>query len=70
MVPIGDILNHVAKNNAHLRFEETELLICSTKDIKRVRRFILKKLLSCINFIKYDVAGRRGLQHVRRAFQF
>jgi hypothetical protein len=37
MVPIGDVLNHIAKNNAHLVFEDTELLICSTKEIKKVR---------------------------------
>ena len=35
MVPVGDILNHIAKNNAHLRFEENDLLICSIKEIKK-----------------------------------
>lgn len=35
MVPVGDILNHIAKNNAQLRFEKDELLICSIKEIKQ-----------------------------------
>lgn len=35
MVPVGDILNHIALNNAQLRFEKNELLIVSTKEIKK-----------------------------------
>lgn len=34
MVPVADILNHIAKNNAQLQFEENELIISSTKPIK------------------------------------
>jgi N-lysine methyltransferase SETD6 len=34
MVPVADILNHIAKNNAEMRFTPEELLICSTKAIK------------------------------------
>ncbi len=35
MVPVADILNHIAKNNAHLEFEENELVISSDRTIKR-----------------------------------
>jgi SET domain-containing protein 6 len=35
MVPVGDILNHIAKNNAQLRFEKDQLLICATRDIQK-----------------------------------
>ncbi len=34
MVPVADILNHIAKNNAHLEFEENELVISSDRPIK------------------------------------
>jgi hypothetical protein len=37
MVPVGDILNHIAKNNAHIRFEKNELLITATKSIEKVQ---------------------------------
>lgn len=36
MVPLADILNHVAKNNAQLTFHEEALLMVSTRDIKKV----------------------------------
>ncbi len=39
MVPVADALNHIAKNNAHIRFEKDELLICSTKAIKKVLQY-------------------------------
>jgi len=35
MVPVGDILNHIAKNNAELRFSENGLDIFSNKAIKK-----------------------------------
>ena len=38
---VGDILNHIALNNAQLRFDTNELVICATKPIKKV---IYKKL--------------------------
>ena len=34
MVPVADILNHISKNNAHLEFEKTELVISSNASIK------------------------------------
>ena len=37
MVPMADILNHVADNNAHLSFEEDSLKIVATKPIKKVK---------------------------------
>lgn len=37
MVPVGDVLNHIAKNNAHIRFEKNELVITATKPIEEVR---------------------------------
>ncbi len=36
MVPVADILNHIALNNAQLRFAKNELQIYSTKQIKKV----------------------------------
>jgi hypothetical protein len=39
MIPIADVLNHIAKNNAHIRFEETELIVVSTKPIDKVFSF-------------------------------
>lgn len=36
MVPVADILNHIAKNNAHVRFKPNELHICTTRAIKKV----------------------------------
>jgi SET domain-containing protein 6 len=36
MVPLADILNHVAKNNAALNFDKKELRMVSTKDIRKV----------------------------------
>ena len=36
MVPMADILNHVAKNNAHLDFGESELKMIAIKPIKKV----------------------------------
>jgi len=35
MVPVADILNHVTKNNAQLQFEKNELIISTTKPIKK-----------------------------------
>ncbi|XP_038059813.1 N-lysine methyltransferase setd6-like [Patiria miniata] len=35
MVPMADILNHVAKNNARLQFGQTRLSMVATKDIKK-----------------------------------
>lgn len=40
MVPVGDVLNHIAKNNAQIRFEPNELLIVSIKPIKKVNIYI------------------------------
>ncbi len=34
MVPVADILNHIAKNNAHLEFGKKELVISSTRAIR------------------------------------
>ena len=48
MVPVGDILNHIAKNNAHLRFKENELEIVSTKQIKKVL-LVLLNVIYCKN---------------------
>ena len=36
MVPMADILNHVAKNNAHLSYETEALKMVATKPIKKV----------------------------------
>ena len=36
MAPMADILNHVANNNAHLKFEKDEFKMVATKDIKKV----------------------------------
>ena len=36
MVPLADILNHVAKNNAALTFRKEALRMVSTRDIKKV----------------------------------
>ena len=36
MVPMADILNHIAKNNAHLSFEQDELQMLATMDISKV----------------------------------
>ncbi|KAK3084205.1 hypothetical protein FSP39_010000 [Pinctada imbricata] len=35
MVPMADILNHVAKNNTHLSFEKEFLKMVATKDIRK-----------------------------------
>ena len=35
LVPMADILNHVAKNNAHLDFGESELKMVSTQAIAK-----------------------------------
>ncbi|XP_052244047.1 N-lysine methyltransferase setd6-like isoform X6 [Dreissena polymorpha] len=35
MVPMADILNHVAKNNAHLKFEKEALKMVAIKDIPK-----------------------------------
>lgn len=45
MVPVADALNHIAKNNAHIRFEKDELLICAIKPIKRVKIFVYCRIL-------------------------
>lgn len=37
MVPMADILNHVAHNNAHLDFGKESLKMVATKSIKKVR---------------------------------
>jgi len=39
MVPLADILNHVAKNNAHLKFEKEALKMVATKSIKKVKHY-------------------------------
>jgi hypothetical protein len=39
MVPVADILNHVALNNAELRFAENQLHIYATKQINKVSIF-------------------------------
>lgn len=36
MVPVADILNHVAKNNAEIRFKPNELEICTKTTINQV----------------------------------
>jgi hypothetical protein len=36
MLPVADILNHIAKNNAQLVFEKEKLIITTTKSIKKV----------------------------------
>jgi SET domain-containing protein 6 len=36
MVPMADMLNHIAKNNAHLSFKPDCLEMVSTKAIKKV----------------------------------
>ena len=36
MVPMADILNHVAKNNAHLDFGKEALKMIATRPIKKV----------------------------------
>merc|ERR1712127_790824 len=35
MIPIGDLLNHIAKNNANICFSKHEMLICAIKPIKK-----------------------------------
>jgi SET domain-containing protein 6 len=37
MVPVADILNHIAKNNASLQFGKESLKMVSTRDIRKVR---------------------------------
>ena len=37
MVPMADILNHIAKNNARLTFEKETLKMVATKKIRKVR---------------------------------
>ena len=37
MVPMADILNHIAKNNAHLNFEKDALKMVAVKNIKKVK---------------------------------
>lgn len=46
MVPMADILNHVAHNNAHLDFGKESLKMVATKSIKKVRFEFLNTLLS------------------------
>ena len=41
MVPMADILNHVAKNNAHLTFGKESLKMVTTKNIKKVLYLVL-----------------------------
>ena len=41
MVPMADILNHVAKNNAHLTFGKESLKMVTTKNIKKVLYIVL-----------------------------
>ena len=36
MVPVADVLNHIAKNNAEIRFKTDELQICTKRAIKKV----------------------------------
>ena len=36
MVPMADILNHIANNNAKLTFEKDALKMVATKNIKKV----------------------------------
>lgn len=36
MVPMADMLNHIANNNAHLSFKPDCLEMVATKDIKKV----------------------------------
>ena len=36
MVPLADALNHIAKNNAHLKFGTEKLSMVATRDIKQV----------------------------------
>lgn len=38
MVPMADMLNHIAKNNAHLSFKPDCLEMVSTKAIKKVTK--------------------------------
>ena len=38
MVPVADILNHIANNNAHLDFGIESLKVVATKDILSVSR--------------------------------
>ena len=37
IVPMADVLNHVAKNNAKLQFGENELKMVATRNIEAVR---------------------------------
>ena len=36
MVPVADILNHVAKNNAEIRYFSNQLQICTKRAILKV----------------------------------
>ena len=45
MVPVADILNHKAKNNARLDFGKTHLLMRATRDIKKVRIVLILDML-------------------------
>lgn len=36
MVPLADALNHIAKNNAQLKFGKESLRMVATEDIKKV----------------------------------
>ena len=40
MVPMADILNHVAKNNAKLTFEKDALKMVATRNIQKVYAFL------------------------------
>lgn len=49
MVPMADILNHVAHNNAHLDFGKESLKMVATKSIKKVRFGFLNKFCHIFN---------------------
>ena len=40
MVPMADVLNHVADNNAHLDFGKESLKMVAVKDIQKVRNVL------------------------------
>ena len=51
MVPMADILNHVAKNNANLSFGEDSLKMVSVRAIKKVRLSVSQHFLCCISLL-------------------
>lgn len=53
MVPMADILNHIAKNNACLKFEKEAFKMVATKPIKKVSKSLLVLFVYLERFHSY-----------------